>query len=654
MTSTILLACAETDQGSPACLLPAGRHSEGSLLGRLAVLARRYGEVVVLTRPGWEDALAGALREEAAVSGTAVAEVLVLEMTDASAGLRHLAERAEAAAAADPPTGLTVLHAHLAADDAALVPLLDGQGGSVVLTRGSAVGTEELERLDRSPVFTTGHRVSEPLPPAASLEVPEPLQVAGGARVRTVRGRVVASCSPGHALGQATDRAAGVLHVAARDVPAAAVVCRELAAGVGGRAGSEASAGSAGDGGGGPDAPRVPPSGHIGRSEGGEAPGSPPSGKIGRPEAGGAVDPPDAVGVEPAVTTDLLAWLLVGLVRSGVPVSARPAPRRSIAALVTTTGPALEAARRIAHLDVEAVRLDDSVKRDDGFFTTFLVSSYSPRLVRIAAMAGLTPDAVTGLSMLVGVLAALAFSMGEFAWMFAGAVLLQVAFLLDCVDGQLARFLRRFTVRGAWLDSMFDRGKEYLVYVGLAVGGIRAGDDATLWVLAGAALAVQTFRHTLDLGYAAQQAADVEREVRRPLLDPRDAGPGFWEIGHGEEPGAADGGEEPGAADGGEEPGAAAAHAPIGSTAGGSAASTARGATARISRWAIGALRRAEHVSLLKWAKRIVVLPIGERFALLSVLAVVTTVRNTFVVLLVWSAFAALYTAGGRIIRSLA
>ncbi len=629
MTSTILLACAETDQGSPACLLPAGRHSEGSLVGRLAVLAHRYGAVVVLTRPGWEDAIARALLEEAEVSGDALAEVLVLEMTDAAAGLRHLAERAEAAAAADPATGLTVLHAHLAADDAALIPLLDGQGGSAVLTRGSAVGTEELEQLDRSPVFTTGNRVSEPLPPAVSPDVPEPLRVAGAARVRTVRGRVVASCSPGHALGQATDRAAGVLYVAAHDVHAASVVCRELAAG-GAAVGS--SGGGPGDGPRGAEdreAPGVPPRGKIGRGEDREAPGVPRSGNIGDPAGSGSA--------EPGVDADLLAWLLVGLVRSGTPVTARPAPRRSIAALVTTIGPALEAARRITHLDVVAVRLDDSVKRDDGFFTTFFVSSYSPRLVRIAALAGLTPDAVTGLSMLVGVVAALAFSMGEFAWMLTGAVLLQVAFLLDCVDGQLARFLRRFTLRGAWLDSMFDRGKEYLVYAGLAAGGIRAGDDATLWVLAGAALAVQTFRHTLDLGYAAQQAADVEEEVRRPLLDPHDAGPGFWEIGHGAAGATTTTTAEPATTTAERRPGRG-----------------PRRAVARTSRRAIGALRRAERVSVLKWAKRIVVLPIGERFALLSVLAVVTTVRTTFVVLVAWSAFAALYTATGRIVRSLA
>ncbi|MEX2550805.1 MAG: hypothetical protein WD638_11295, partial [Nitriliruptoraceae bacterium] len=289
MTSTVLLACTATDQGSPACLLPAGRHSEGSLVGRLAVFARRFGEVIVLTRPGWEDAVATALLEEAGVSGVDLADVLVLEMTGAAAGLRHLAERAEAAAASEPATGFAVLHAHLAADDAALTPMLDGQGGSAVSTRGSAVGTDELEELDRSPVVATGRRVSEPLPPAESPEVPEPLRVAGAARLRTVRGRVVASCSPGHALGQATDRAAGVLYVAPRDVRAAAGVCRELAAGGAGGADGAGGTGGAGDADDddGRQAPEVPRSGNLGRGGAPEAPGVPRSGHLGHTRSPG-------------------------------------------------------------------------------------------------------------------------------------------------------------------------------------------------------------------------------------------------------------------------------------------------------------------------------------------------------------------------------
>ena len=62
--------------------------------------------------------------------------------------------------------------------------------------------------------------------------------------------------------------------------------------------------------------------------------------------------------------------------------------------------------------------------------------------------------------------------------------------MLDCVDGQLARYTRQFSKLGAWLDSIFDRAKEYVVFAGLAIGASRTGDP--VWLLAGAALALQT------------------------------------------------------------------------------------------------------------------------------------------------------------------
>ena len=73
-------------------------------------------------------------------------------------------------------------------------------------------------------------------------------------------------------------------------------------------------------------------------------------------------------------------------------------------------------------------------------------------------------------SWLIGIGAAVAFAFGTRPGLIAGAVLLQIAFTFDCVDGQLARYTHTFTRLGAWLDSVFDRGKEYVVFAGLAIG----------------------------------------------------------------------------------------------------------------------------------------------------------------------------------------
>jgi phosphatidylglycerophosphate synthase len=211
-------------------------------------------------------------------------------------------------------------------------------------------------------------------------------------------------------------------------------------------------------------------------------------------------------------------------------------------------------------------RLDAAVKADDSFFTTFLVSPYSKYIARWAAHRGLTPNAVTTASLGLGLLGAAAFATGQRPGLIAGAVLLQVAFTADCVDGQLARYTQTFSPLGAYLDSMFDRAKEYAVYAGLALGAATG-----VWLLAAAALALQTCRHMLQLSW---------RDVVPPAAGGRPAGRTVW-------------------------------------------------------------LRKA------------IALPIGERFAAISLVAALWGARTVFVVLLVWGGVAAAYEVAGRLARSL-
>jgi phosphatidylglycerophosphate synthase len=219
-------------------------------------------------------------------------------------------------------------------------------------------------------------------------------------------------------------------------------------------------------------------------------------------------------------------------------------------------------------------RLRAAVKSNDGFFTTFFVTSYSPYVVRGAARLGLSPNQVTVLSMLVGSLAAAGFATGERWGLIAGAVLLQLAFLLDCVDGQLARYTQTFSPVGAWLDAVFDRTKEYLVYAGLAIGAARTGD--AVWLLAAAAMGLQTVRHVMDFSFSGTHDA---------------------------------------------------------STAG------------------VLAMARRHDTGALSWLKKMVVFPIGERFAAISITAAIWSAHTTFVVLLAWGGVAFAYGFAGRLAR---
>ncbi|MFC9078491.1 DUF5941 domain-containing protein, partial [Streptomyces sp. NPDC057062] len=62
---------------------------------------------------------------------------------------------------------------------------------------------------------------------------------------------------------------------------------------------------------------------------------------------------------------------------------------------------------------------------------------------------------------------------------------------------------------------------------------------------------------------------------------------------------------------------------------------------------------RLDSVGWTVWVRRMIVLPIGERWAMIAVLTAATTPRITFYALLVGCAFAATYTTAGRVLRSL-
>ncbi|MFI5839699.1 CDP-alcohol phosphatidyltransferase family protein [Catenuloplanes sp. NPDC051500] len=299
---------------------------------------------------------------------------------------------------------------------------------------------------------------------------------------------------------------------------------------------------------------------------------------------------------------DLVDGLVGSWLRAGARLHAYPL-RLLIARRCRTGEAATRAETEIAGVDEERARLRLAVKERDDFVATFLVSSWSPVLTRICARLGLTPGGVTALSVVCALGAALGFAQASRPAMIAGAVLLYLGFVLDCVDGQVARFTRRFTPLGGWLDTMADRAKEYVVYAGLAAGAVRLGHDEGWW-LAVAAMTLQTVRHTTDHWYGVLHDAAVP------------SGP---------------------------VPGGRLAQPPS------PALTRTGGALGRLSDRVI-----ADGRSPLYWLKRIVVFPIGERWALIAVLAAFAGGRVALLAVLGWGVAALAYTLTFRGLRSLA
>lgn len=279
------------------------------------------------------------------------------------------------------------------------------------------------------------------------------------------------------------------------------------------------------------------------------------------------------------LTDDLTGTLAGALDADGVAVH-RPALGTLVATVPTDAEARHQARAAVDAVDDEAVRLRTAVKAHDGFFTTFFISTYSRYIARWCARRGLTPNQVTTASLLTALIAAGCAATGERAGYIASGVLLIVSFVLDCADGQLARYALKYSTLGAWLDATFDRAKEYAFYAGLALGAARNGDD--VWALALGAMILMTCRHVVDFSFnEANHDATANTSPTAALSD------------------------------------------------------------------------RLDSVGWTVWARRMIILPIGERWAMIAVLIAVTDPRIVFWALIIGGSFGACYTTAGRVLRSL-
>ncbi|MGP4002144.1 CDP-alcohol phosphatidyltransferase family protein [Streptomyces sp. 8N706] len=123
-------------------------------------------------------------------------------------------------------------------------------------------------------------------------------------------------------------------------------------------------------------------------------------------------------------------------------------------------------------------------KKRDAWWTVLLVDPVATPLVRWTAMwTRATPNQITWLALLLGLGAAACFAAGSWGWLLAGAALYHVSFILDCMDGKLARLTGTDSVFGAWLDYVFDRVRVLACAIALMGGQyVRTGEVLHLWL----------------------------------------------------------------------------------------------------------------------------------------------------------------------------
>ena len=103
-------------------------------------------------------------------------------------------------------------------------------------------------------------------------------------------------------------------------------------------------------------------------------------------------------------------------------------------------------------------------------------------LVKIFQPTPVTPNQITLISLILGLISGYCFWQGTTTWVFIGAIFLFWTNVFDCTDGMLARVQGSSSVIGYILDGMVDYITHIVVFVSILHGlSLRTGDPSFIW-----------------------------------------------------------------------------------------------------------------------------------------------------------------------------
>ncbi|WP_305782607.1 CDP-alcohol phosphatidyltransferase family protein [Symbioplanes lichenis] len=162
-------------------------------------------------------------------------------------------------------------------------------------------------------------------------------------------------------------------------------------------------------------------------------------------------------------------------------------------------------------------------KPKDAWWTVLLVDPVAVHLVRfVSPYRWITPNVLTGLATILGLGSAFCFAQQDRWWVVAGALLFHVSFIVDCMDGKIARLNGTGSMFGTWLDFMFDRVRVFICALALFGGQYaRTGEIAYLYVMIGMVF-LDLFRYVngAQMGRVRASMREQLEAARGPVAEP--------------------------------------------------------------------------------------------------------------------------------------
>jgi phosphatidylglycerophosphate synthase len=173
--------------------------------------------------------------------------------------------------------------------------------------------------------------------------------------------------------------------------------------------------------------------------------------------------------------------------------------------------PGVSAPNRLSINEVRAT----TYKSRDAWWTVLLVDPLASRLVQfVSPYRWITPNRLTFASFALGLGAAACFAVADYAWLVAGAALFHLSFVVDCMDGKVARLNGTGSVFGIWLDFIFDQLRVVICTIALMGGQYVATGEVIYLAAGGGILVLDMFRYLNAL-----QISKIKHEMRDRMAE---------------------------------------------------------------------------------------------------------------------------------------
>jgi len=104
------------------------------------------------------------------------------------------------------------------------------------------------------------------------------------------------------------------------------------------------------------------------------------------------------------------------------------------------------------------MRLWATKTKDDEWWSSFVTAPLGIAANYWAVdIQAITPNRITAASFAVAVVASVCILIGSFGWFIAAAILIHLSHILDCMDGQMARYRKASSAIGSYYDRLTDQ-----------------------------------------------------------------------------------------------------------------------------------------------------------------------------------------------------